>query len=312
MDQGQLDGLDDEFEDGSDDGSSADRRKPDPLRGKWYPLLPRCPHCGTTQVPRSAHVAGLCKRCNASRVLSARYEASPLPSALGTRSWVLFCTAPERWLRYLCGASHLQHVPSAAHAHEAHRVMHIMCARHHGDEEVELTWDAVSELASAQRDPWSHVAPGASMLQLDSFQDEAESEERLAARERHNRHVRIWRTKFNTQVVRPLTRWLSKLGLHVGGGIERTTASRCSPEQPNAWSVDLVLDCLAVPQRLTEWALVFSREDVSIVCRGLGNRLPDSLAIMDGEHEPTLLPFSHALLATCLDGWMPLTISMEA
>lgn len=289
-----------------DDGSAPEEQRvaADPLKGSWYPLVPRCVHCGQTKYARSAHPAGLCKLCNGTSSLRQRYYSEALPPALTPRSWVFFQRDPQLWLARLCGRSHVNGVPSQARPHEPHRVMHILCARHHGAEEVELTWDAINGLVHEQREQVYED----SLQGLDAFQPEEDSTVSIETRERMNRHVRIWRSKFNTQVARPLCTWLRSAGVALGeGGIERTNKTL----HAGGWELALVVGQL-IQAKYTPWSLVFMRGEVSLICSGMGLTLPDDIVLVFNTGDDVKIasagegtdpvPFDHATLAQLLLG----------
>ena len=256
----------------------------DPLRGKWYPLLPSCPHCARSDRPRSTSDTGLCVVCNASHQISRRSE--DLLPGLEPAQWRLYQNDPDKWLAYQMGRSYQASLPPIARATEAHRLMHLLICRFHGAEENEISYDALTTL-----DPWTYDNDDG-LSGMDQQQDEHDSEFLRTQRERHNLNVRIWRTKFNTKVARPLIAWLKSANAQIASdGIERTNNTTAG-----GWEVTLILHALVKPVRFTEWALIFTKGWRDIHCWGMGMELPGHITVMDNLVHTTELPFSHATL----------------
>jgi hypothetical protein len=245
---------------------------PQPKPRHWYPAVPCCPFCQRATLPRSDHATGVCTSCAAKPGVAHRLE--PVPAALRAKGFQLFLDRPFRWLALQMGKSHVRGLPQALRAAEPHRVMHILLTRFWGDEDTELTYDVLSTL---HPDVWAQVGDedGGGMESPD------ESEVLRERRERRSLYVRIWRSKFNSRVAKPLLTWLSEAGIDLA---DRSIAREKKTTTMGGWQVALVLDAMGVKRKPTYWSLVLShpmKEGMSIVCTGQGCALPTHITVLD-------------------------------
>jgi hypothetical protein len=257
----------------------------------WYPVVPCCPHCYSSKHRRSSHPSGICVRCLGTLSPQRLALLEPLPDLLTPESWSLYRRSPERWLRLELGKGH---ICPAGTTKEAHRLMHLACARFWNGEDTPLMYELFEPPVPGEV-AWAHTDD--TSLDLDVFVRSEDSTELRAARERHNLHVRIWRNKFNTRIARPLFEWLHQLGCP-----DAATPLTIRREQKTGggggWVADLVLEALTPGRTPTHWVLMLSNEESDVVISMLGTGLtqPQVICRTVGDHLGCTVPYSRATL----------------
>lgn len=271
----------------------------------WFPLIPCCPHCRTTAVPRatlrgdSTNPAYLCLDCHAKPGVVRRAE--PVPDLLRADSWREFQKDPDAWLKGQLGRTAYLALPPRFRAKEAHRLLHVACARFWGDEEVAASYDALAPPS----DVWSLEAHSSvTGIEVEGI-DHSESPDVQEHEVKHAFHVRIWRSRFNKSVAEPL---LSELALAGVPMLATSIARNQKDEAPSPLrrcSPALVIDRLGDPPSKTLWSLVIDveGEEVSVVLRGEGHHAPTTMTILyDGGESAAAedVPFDLLIVAEFL------------
>lgn len=255
----------------------------------WTPLIPCCPHCRTTTVPRAPRGRGaspdvrndgfLCLDCIESAGIVRRAE--PVPSILHDDSWRSFNADPIRWLMGHLGRRSVLAIPTKFRGREAHRLLHCVSAQFWGDEDVRVTYDALAE----PLDVWSLEAHS-TVTGIDSDgSDYSDAPDVQQEDVRHAFHVRIWRSRFNKSVAEPLIALLQQAGIFMATtSVARGAAEvGASPQHNKRRCVPtLVVDQLGDPPSKTSWSMVLDvpDEQVSVILRGEGHHDPRTMTVI--------------------------------